>query len=56
MILLTIKMGPPTAVHLIKIILHGHAEKSISQVILDPVKLAINTNHNNILVDRCLTL
>ncbi|EDL87961.1 rCG37622 [Rattus norvegicus] len=54
--LLTVQMGPPASVHLIKIILRGHAQKSIPQVILEPVKLAINTNHNNILVDRFLSL
>lgn len=40
----TIKMGIPTPINANKIIPHLHAQEPISQVSLDSVKVAINTN------------
>lgn len=38
-------MGISTPINSNKIICHLHAQEPISQVSLDPIKLAINTNH-----------
>lgn len=37
----------PTPINVIKISPHGHVQRLIYQVILDSIKLRIDTNHNN---------
>lgn len=43
----TIKVGLPTSVNLVTTVLHRHVQRPwVSQVILDSVKLMMNTNHH----------
>lgn len=48
MVLLTVKMSIPISIDIINMNPHRHAPRPISQVILNSVKLTINTSsHNN---------
>lgn len=38
-----VKIGFPTAIETIKVILHRHVQRLLSQVILAPIKLRFNT-------------
>lgn len=47
MTLPTIKMCLPTSFNIVKLIAHTHAQRTISQVTWDPIKMPMRTDHLN---------